>query len=106
MRSTKKERLEAAGWRVGNASEFLELSREEIVFVEVKLALADYLRALRLKRGWTQAHVAKLLRSSQSRLAKMEVADPSVSLDLLLRALLQLGATRKDVARIIGQRAA
>jgi len=106
MRERKRGRLEAEGWRVGTASEFLGLSPEEGAFVELKLALADYLRKLRTERGWTQTLVAKRLRSSQSRVAKMEAADPSVSVDLLVRSLLTLGASRRDVGRVIGSPAA
>jgi transcriptional regulator with XRE-family HTH domain len=106
MRETKKKRLEAAGWRVGSVADFLDLTPEEAAYVELKLALADYLRELRSKKRWTQAHVAKTLRSSQSRVAKMEAADPSVSVDLLVRSLLTFGATRKEVGRAIGSRAA
>lgn len=103
MRQTKKIELESAGWRVGGAAEFLGLTQEEAAFVELRLDLALYLRELRRNNGWTQSTVAERLRSSQSRVAKMEAADPSVSLDLLVRALLSLGATREDVGRIIGR---
>jgi hypothetical protein len=41
--------------------------------------------------------------SSQSRIAKMEAADSSVWLDLLIRSLLTLGATTKDIARALGR---
>ena len=106
MRKNKQEKLEGAGWRVGDAAEFLDLSPEEAAFVDLKLALADYLRDLRRGHRWTQARVAKMLATSQSRVAKMEAADPSVSLDLLVRALFHLGASRRDVGRIIASRAA
>lgn len=106
MQKAKKKRLESAGWRVGNAAAFLKLSPEEAAFVELKLALADSLRKLRMRHHWTQTAVAKRLDSSQSRVAKMEAADPTVSIDLLVRALLALGASRKDVGRIIASRAA
>lgn len=106
MRERKRDRLEAAGWRIGSVSDFLELSPEEAAFVEVKLALADFLRELRRKRGWTQTQVAKRLGSSQSRVAKMEAADASVSVDLLVRSLLRLGASRRQVGRVIAARAA
>ncbi|MGZ4128361.1 MAG: helix-turn-helix domain-containing protein [Actinomycetota bacterium] len=106
MKARKKARIEAAGWRTGRVSDFLELSPEEEAFVEVKLALADYLKRLRAKNRWTQIEIARQLKSSQSRVAKMEAADPSVSMDLLIRSLLALGATRKDVARAIASRAA
>lgn len=106
MRNSKKERLARAGWRVGSVAEFLDLTPEEATFVELKLALAAYLRDLRRRRGWTQAQVARRISSSQSRVAKMEAADGSVSLDLLVRSLLALGVSRRDVGRVIASRAA
>lgn len=105
MEKTKKDRLAAAGWRSGDAAEFLELSAEEAAFVELKLALADYLREIRARNGWTQAQVARRLSSSQSRVAKMEAADPTVSLDLLVKALLALGASRSEVGSVIARAA-
>ena len=101
MRKDKRKRLERAGWTLGDAGDFLELSREEREFVELKLALASLLRRSRQGRRWTQTQVARKLGSSQSRVAKMEAGDPSVSLDLLIRALLALGATKRTVARTI-----
>jgi len=101
MKSTKKARLVAAGWRVSNAVEFLGMSDEERRFVELKLALASGVRQLRERQGLTQAALAKQLQSSQSRVAKMEAADASVSLDLMMRSLLSIGATPRDIARLI-----
>lgn len=101
MKQTKKARLEAAGWRVSDAAAFLGLSGEERRFVELKLALASGVRQLRERRGLTQAALAKQLRSSQSRVAKMEAADTSVSLDLMMRSLLSIGATPRDIAKLI-----
>jgi hypothetical protein len=105
MEKIKKDRLAAAGWRSGDAAEFLELSAEEAAFVGLKLALADYLREVRVRNGWTQSQVARRLGSSQSRVAKMEAADASVSLDLLVRSLLALGASRGEVGRVIAKAA-
>lgn len=105
MDKTKRIRLEAAGWRVGDASDFLEMTAEETAFVELKLALADYLRDIRVQHGWTQTHVARVLGSSQSRIAKMEAADASVSVDLLVKSLLMLGASRKQVGQVIARAA-
>jgi DNA-binding XRE family transcriptional regulator len=105
MEKVKKDRLAAAGWRSGDAADFLELSTEEAAFVELKLALADYLREVRARNGWTQAQVARRLGSSQSRVAKMEAADASVSLDLLIKALLTLGASRSEVGSVIARAA-
>ena len=101
MNKAKKERLEAAGWKVGSAREFLGLSDEESALIEVKLELGRAVRAERTRRGMTQAALARELGSSQSRVAKMETGDPSVSLDLLVRSLFRLGASRRDLARYL-----
>lgn len=104
MKKSKKTKLEAAGWRVGSAAEFLDLTKEEASLIEMKIGLADSIRKRRQSRKLTQTQLAKRLGSSQSRVAKMEVADPSVSMDLLVRALLELGATRSQVAKAIAKR--
>ena len=101
MDEKKRKRLEKAGWQVGDASTFLGLSPEEVEFVEIKLSLARGLRVRREEQGLTQEDVAREVGSSQSRVAKMEAADPSVSVDLLVRSLLKLGASRADVARLV-----
>jgi DNA-binding XRE family transcriptional regulator len=101
MRESKRKRLEAKGWRVGNAADFLSLSPEEAAYVELKLRLADRLKERRRQRTLTQGGLARLVKSSQSRVAKMEAGDPSVSIDLLIRALLVLGASNKELATII-----
>ena len=103
MKRNKRERLEASGWRVGTAAEFLGLTKEESALIEMKLGLAASLRRRRMARKLSQTQLAKRLGSSQSRVAKMEAADPSVSIDLLVRALLELGATRSQVARAIAK---
>jgi DNA-binding XRE family transcriptional regulator len=101
MKARKRARLERAGWIVGTAYDFLKLSPEERRFVELKLALAGGVRELRQRRGLTQATLAKRLGSSQSRLAKAENADPTVSFDLLIRSLLSVGATTDEIAKLI-----
>lgn len=101
MNSAKKARLEAKGWRVGDARGFLNLSKEEAAFVEMKLALAECLRTSRIRRNLSQTKVAALLGSSQSRVAKMESGDPSVSFDLLLRAVLAIGETPKEIVKVL-----
>lgn len=105
MKSTKRARLEAHGWRVGSAAEFLDLTPEEAAFVETKLALSKSVRERRTAQNVSQTVLAKRLKSSQSRVAKMEAADATVSIDLLLRALFALGAKPKDIATAIQKRA-
>ena len=103
MEKSKKAKLTKAGWHVGTTDEFLGLTSEEAALIELKLALSDELRARRVAKGVTQGELAKRLGSSQSRVAKMEAADASVTMDLLVRAHLALGATPKDLARTIGK---
>jgi DNA-binding XRE family transcriptional regulator len=99
MKLEKKKRLEAAGWKVGTVSEFLGLTDEETVLIELKLDLAKALKAERIRHHMTQEELGKLLGSSQSRVAKMEVGDSTVSIDLLVRSLLRLGVNRRELIR-------
>ncbi len=105
MRSSTREKLEAAGWKVGSTAEFLQLTDGESMLIHIKLALAASVRELRLRQELTQQELAKKIGSSQSRVAKMEVADPSVSMELFVRALAALGASRTQIGAIIGKQA-
>ncbi len=106
MDKRKQRRLEAKGWRVGSAAEFLGLSSEEAALVEMKLRLSRALRDRRLSLKLTQGALAKRLGSSQSRVAKMEAGNRSVSIDLLMKALVTLGASPSDVGKALIHRAA
>jgi DNA-binding XRE family transcriptional regulator len=101
MKKSKQKKLERRGWKVGTVRELLGLTPEEAAYVEIKLALSEALREERRKHKLTQTQVAKKLGSSQSRVAKMEAGDPTVTVDLLIRSLLAMGATKKRVARTI-----
>ncbi len=101
MDKRKLERLQAKGWKVGGTAEFLRLTPEETALVEVRLAMSETVRTMRIRKKISQVRLAKLLGSSQSRVAKIEAGDSSVSLDLMVRSLLALGASKKDLARII-----
>ena len=101
MKATKRKKLESKGWKVGSADEFLNLSPEEAAYVDLKLSLGTSLRTRRLKKKMSQVELAKLVASSQSRIAKMEAGDPSVSIDLLVKSLLALGVSRKELAKAV-----
>lgn len=101
MKQSKRARLESRGWKIGSTEEFLGLTDEEAAYVEMKLALSEKLKERRQRRGMTQSELAKLVRSSQSRVAKMEAGDPTVSMDLLVKSLLALGVSRKELGRSI-----
>jgi hypothetical protein len=102
MKESKRRRLEAQRWRFGSAKDFLNLTDEEADYIEPQLSLAVLLRKRGESLGCTQTQVPDLIGSSQSRVAKMEAGDPSVSIDLLIRTLLALGVNRKQVGRAIG----
>ena len=97
----KKKVIESKGYKVGTVEEFLGLSSEESEYIELKLALSEALIKRRKKTKLTQAQLAKMLKSSQSRVAKMEKGDPTVSIDLLVKSLLALGVDKKSIARAI-----
>lgn len=101
MNEEKRKKLEANGWRVGTVAEFLNLTPEDEAIIELKLALSAALKNQRVKANLTQESVAKQLRSSQSRVAKMEAGDKSVSLDLMIRSLYGLGIDNSELSQII-----
>ena len=101
MDSAKRRKLEKAGWRVGTVQEFLGLSQEEAAYLEVKLNLAKKLLRRRKTLRMSQVAVAKKIRSSQSRVAKMEAGDPSVSIDLLVRSLIALGGSAHTLEKAL-----
>src|SRR6267142_2794869 len=101
MREAKQRRLAAKGWKTGSAKDFLGLTEQEDAYIELRLKLAEGLKTRRIQQRLTQIDLAKAVQSSQSRVAKMEAGDPSVSLDLLVKSLLALGASARELARII-----
>ncbi len=101
MDKRKKAKLAKKGWKTGSVADFLELSAEESAYIEMKLALSESLKSKRVRKKLTQAQLAKAIESSQSRVAKMEAGDPTVSIDLLVKSLLALGVTKKELARVI-----
>ena len=101
MDAIKRQKIEAAGGRVVTVAEFLQLTPEEEAIVEIRVALSKSLRKFRQREELSQQHLAENIKSSQSRVAKMEAANPSVSIDLLIKSLLALGATREDIATAI-----
>ena len=104
MRAAKQKRLEKAGWRVGDAAEFLGLDAVESQLLDIKIALARLLRSTRARRRLTQFELAEKIGSSQSRVAKLEAGDPSVSVDLLVRSVIAAGAKPSDLAKAVSSK--
>jgi len=101
MDNRKKKALESKGYKVGSVDEFLELNKKESEYIELKLALSQALSERRKQSNLTQVQLAKMLKSSQSRIAKMEKGDPTVTIDLLVKSLLAMGATKESIAKVI-----
>ena len=104
MERSKRRRLERAGWRIGSTADFLGLTAAEEALVEMKLTLGLRLRKARERSNLTQTDLAKRMKSSQSRVAKMEAGDPTVSLDLLVHGLLAAGLSRREIANALAPR--
>ena len=103
MDAKKIKELEARGWKVGNAADFLLLTEEEVAMVETRLALSKMAKEKRQKKRLSQEAAARRIGSSQSRFAKLEAGDSSVSVDLMLKAVYNLGASREEVAEAIAR---
>ena len=101
MKVSKQKKLEKAGWKLGSAEDFLNLSSEESAYIKMKLALCDSEKSKRIEKRLSQVAFAKKIASSQSRVAKMEAGDPSVSIDLVMKSLFALGVSKKELAQVI-----
>jgi len=104
VNKAKRKQLEAAGWKFGSIQEFLGLTEEEVQLIEMKVRLSGGVRSLRAELGITQTELAERLGSSQSRVAKIEGGDGSVSMELMVRALIAMGATARDVGRLLARK--
>lgn len=101
MDNNKINRLKSQGWEVGKTADFLKLSQEEIALIDLKIALTKRLKELRIKQNLSQESLAKKIKSSQSRIAKIEAGEQNISLDLILKTLFSLGATNQDLIEVI-----
>jgi DNA-binding XRE family transcriptional regulator len=102
MDESKKRRLESQGWKIGTVKDFLELTPEESTLIEIRLALSKSLKTRR-QNLMTQTELAKKLQSSQPRIAKAENGDNSVSIELLIKAMLAIGASPQEIGQVISQ---
>lgn len=101
MEKKKRKKLEEKGYRVGSAADFLELTPEEEAYIDIRLDISNLVKAQRANRGWTQEQLARAIGSSQSRIAKLEGGDPGISLDLMIKALLRLGTSKKQIGKLL-----
>ncbi len=103
MDAKKLRKIREKDWGAGSVADFLDLSPEEMAYIDMRFKLAKSLREKRKKQRLSQAKLAIRIKSSQPRVAKIEAGDPSVSIDLMIRTLLALGASQKEVGRILSK---
>lgn len=101
MNTSQRARLEGAGWAIGDVAEFLDLSPDEAKYVELKLALVAGVRRSREKQGLTQSALAKKTGFQPVARGQDGGGDRSVTLDLMMRSLLAIGATTGEIAELI-----
>lgn len=101
MNQSKTTQLEQAGWVPDETRDFLEMSRADVQLVELKMKLGEYMRDARRHRRWSQEQMAENIGSSLAQIIMMEAADPSISLDLMVKALLSMGASPRDIGRAL-----
>ncbi|MET3121132.1 ribosome-binding protein aMBF1 (putative translation factor) [Oxalobacteraceae bacterium GrIS 2.11] len=97
MKASKLERLQASGWKVGSTEDFLKLTEDESKLISLRISLMNAVKQSRLKHKLSQVELAVRMKSSQSRVAKIEACDANVSLDLIVRALIASGATNREI---------
>jgi len=100
MQKNKRKRLEKAGWKFGDAADFLGMSKEEQRYIDIQIAFGRLIREAREMQGLSQPALATLIKSSQSRVSKMEAGKPSVSVDLQIRTLFALNVSSHAIAAI------
>jgi ribosome-binding protein aMBF1 (putative translation factor) len=101
MEKNKRDKLKEKGYQIGSVADFLELTPEEEAYIDIRLDISNMVKAQRAKRGWTQEQLARSIGSSQSRIAKLEGGDPGISMDLMIKALLRLGTSKKQIGKLL-----
>jgi predicted XRE-type DNA-binding protein len=91
MDSAKRKALQAAGWRVGDAADFLDMDNQERQLLDARVQLALAIRRQRAASHLSQRELGAKLKTSQPRVAKIERAASDVSLDQLVRAFSAAG---------------
>ncbi|MCC7473790.1 MAG: XRE family transcriptional regulator [Pirellulales bacterium] len=91
MDTAKRKAIEAAGWKVGDAADFLEMDSEERQLLDARVKLALAIRQQRQAHGLTQKDLSSKLKTTQPRVAKIERAASDVSMDQLIRAFAAAG---------------
>ncbi len=101
MDKDKQAKLASKGWKISTVNDFLDLTHAEAVYIELRLALSQNLKQRQTQKQLTSSQFAQLLNANHSQIEKLETGEASISLDFLIRSLLTLGATVKELAEIM-----
>jgi len=99
MDKDKQAKLASKGWKIGTVNDFLDLTPAEATYIELRLALSENLKQRRTQL--TLSQFAQLLNTNSSQIEKLETGEAEVTLDFLIRSLLTLGTTVKELAEIM-----
>lgn len=91
MDSAKRKALEDAGWKFGDAADFLGMNEQERQLLDARVELALALRRLRESLHSPQKPLVAKPHSARPRVAMIDRATEDVSLDQLVRAFLAAG---------------
>ncbi len=103
MKKATIENLSKKGWKVSSVQDFLQLSEEEMMIIEYKIALGKLLKAQRKKNGFTQNELAKMIKSDQARIAKMENGNNGISLESIFKSLFVLKTPNSKITKVLAQ---
>jgi len=102
MNTQTQHHLENAGYTVGDAREFLELSPEEEALVNTGLALSNLLRASREARGLSPEELARKANLASDEIAHLETA-PGTRFEEVFHLLYLLGVPPREIAAAISK---
>jgi ribosome-binding protein aMBF1 (putative translation factor) len=102
MHAAKQKALEVAGWRFGDAADFLGMTATERQFLDARIEAALAVRRQREALKLSQKQLAARIKKSQPRVAKIERAAADVSFDQILRAFAAVGG--RIVVKQIGRK--
>ncbi|MBA3573135.1 MAG: XRE family transcriptional regulator [Pyrinomonadaceae bacterium] len=91
MDAKRRKAIEEAGWSIGDAADFLEMTAEERQLLDARVELALAIRRQRQSCGLSQKELGAKLKTTQPRVAKIERAASDVSMDQLIRAFTAAG---------------
>lgn len=98
MDARTKKALERAGWTHGSYADFLQLTPEEKMIVDMRIAATLELERQRRATRLSQAEVARRMGTRQPNVSALFRNPGGATLDTLCRALAAYGLGRREIA--------